>query len=172
MAGALLAIATLTHHMTSLALGLGLVPWFAHRLLLGDYPRRRLVDYSLIYAATTAVIITPWAISFLEETHQVGFRREVPGNWLPEISTYRSHILDLSLVGVFVYASYLDILLTLTWFSMISGPTPSSPITLSAAWTSADSSSIWRLLWPCWPPPRLKVFSPWPGTRGPNSCPR
>jgi uncharacterized membrane protein len=113
LAGALLAIATLTHHMTSLALGLGLVPWFAYRLLLGDYPRRRLFAYCLIYAVTTAVIITPWAIPFLQETAQVGFRREIPGNWLPEISTYRAHILDRSLVGVFVYPSYLDIVLTI-----------------------------------------------------------
>jgi len=107
LAGALLAIATLTHHMTSLALALGLVPWFAYRVLLGDYPRRRLFAYGLIYAITAAVIITPWAIPFLQETAQVGFRREIPGNWLPNISTYRAHIVDRSLVGVFIYPSYL-----------------------------------------------------------------
>jgi len=82
-------------------------------VLLEDYPRRHLLTYGIIYAVTAAVIITPWAVPFLQETAQVGFRREVPGNWLPEISTYRAHILDPSLVGVFIYPSYLDIVLTI-----------------------------------------------------------
>lgn len=109
MAGALLAIATLIHHMTSLALVLGLLAWFVYHLGVGQYSRRDLVIHSLIYSVTTAIIIAPWAIPFLLEASNVGFRREIPGNWLPTLGAYRANILDPSLIGGFIYPSYLGI---------------------------------------------------------------
>ena len=112
LAGALLAVATMIHHMTSLALVLGLPVWFGYHLALGSYSRRDLVVYSLIYGIATILIIAPWAIPFLLEATEVGFRREIAGNWMPAISNYRANVLDPSLVGVHVYPSYLGIVIT------------------------------------------------------------
>ena len=113
LAGVLLGIATLIHHMTSLALGLGLLVWFGYHLLAGQISRRQLVAYCVMYGSATAIVISPWAVLFLLEASNVGFRREIPGNWLPDLGFYRTAILNPSLVGTFIYPSYLGVMLVI-----------------------------------------------------------
>ena len=143
-AGLFMAISVLIHHMTALALGLGLVGWFVFHLAWGGYPRRRVLESSVVFIGAAAVVVAPWGIPFLIHSLDAGFRREVPGLWLPNLGLYREFIVDRSLIGEFVYPSYLGItlmvlatagtvyalierrrlagfaivLLVLTWFSM------------------------------------------------------
>ena len=105
--GGCMALCILTHHMTGLSLGLGLVGWFIFHAASGLYPRQRVVAYSGVFVAVTALVVAPWGIPFVNHILDVNFRREVPGLWLPNLSTYRTHILDSSLIGQHVYPSYL-----------------------------------------------------------------
>ena len=111
-AGVLMALSTYAHHMTSAAVTMGLVFWFAYLLSAGRVPRWELLRRSLTAAVTTVVLVLPWAVPFLINASDAGFRREIPGNWLAPLSTFGSNLLDPSLVGVFTYPSYLGIVLT------------------------------------------------------------
>ena len=143
-AGVFMALSILTHHMTGLSIGLGLVGWFVFNVAAGVYPRRQVVVISGLFAGITALIVAPWGAPFLMHMLDAGFRREVPGLWLPDLAIYRDFVSDRSLIGQYVYPSYLGIpfmvlatggtvyallerralggialaLLVLTWFSM------------------------------------------------------
>ena len=182
--------------MTSLALVLGLPLWFGYHLALGSYSRRDLVVYSLIYGIATILIIAPWAIPFLLEATEVGFRREIAGNWMPAISNYRANVLDPSLVGVHVYPSYLGIVITalalvgilivlierhrlagptlillvMVWFSMGAN---ANPLINHYPFSSLDIARFHLYmvpLWPFWQPSRWNAPSPWPNKPGPTLC--
>ena len=74
-----MALSILVHHMTGLALGLGLIAWFVYHLIAGIYSRRQVVAFSALFVAITALLVAPWGIPFMVHALGVGFRREVPG---------------------------------------------------------------------------------------------
>ena len=110
-AGVCMALSILTHHMTGLSIGLGMLGWFIYHAASGLYPRRQVIGYSALFAAVAVLIVSPWGIPFLVHSLDVGFRREVPGLWDPSLANYRSFIVDSSRIGDFIYPSYLGITL-------------------------------------------------------------
>ena len=108
-----MALSILVHHMTGLALGLGLIAWFVYHLIAGIYSRRQVVAFSALFVAITALLVAPWGIPFMVHALDVGFRREVPGLWAPDVATYSTNIVDSSLIGAHIYPSYLGITLML-----------------------------------------------------------
>ena len=110
-AGVCMALSILTHHMTGLSIGLGMLGWFIYHAVSGLYPRRQVIEYSAWFAAVAVLIVSPWGIPFLVHSLDVGFRREVPGLWDPSLADYRSFIVDSSRIGDFIYPSYLGITL-------------------------------------------------------------
>ena len=111
--GLSMAVSILVHHMTGVSIGLAMAGWFVFHALAPVYPRKRLILYSAIFGGITALVVAPWGIAFLVHVLDIGFRREVPGLWRPELSLYRSNIGNSSLIGEYVYPSYLGITLTL-----------------------------------------------------------
>ena len=111
--GLFMALGILTHHMTGLSLGLGMVGWMAYQAVSGITPRRRLATYSGLFVAVTALVVLPWGIPFIIHVLDVGFRREVPGLWLPDLTAYRSSVTDSGLIGAHIYPSYLGSTLTI-----------------------------------------------------------
>lgn len=109
--GLCMALSILTHHMTGLSLGLGLMGWFVFHAASGIYSRRQVVIFSGMFVAVMALIVAPWGIPFIMHILEVGFRREVPGLWIPDLTTYRTNILDSTLIGDHFYPSYLGITL-------------------------------------------------------------
>ena len=109
--GVSMAVSMLVHHMTGVSLGLGIAGWFLFNSVSRTYPIRQLLGYSSVFLAVTTLVTAPWGIPFTIHVLDVGFRREVPGLWLPDLSTYSSNIVDSSLIGGFVYPSYLGITL-------------------------------------------------------------
>ena len=109
--GLCMALSILVHHMTGLSLGLGLLGWFLFHLGFGLYPRRQVAVHSALFAAITALVVIPWGIPFIMHILDVGFRREIPGLWLPDLTAYRANITDSTLIGAYVYPSYLGITL-------------------------------------------------------------
>jgi len=109
--GLCMALSILTHHMTGLSLGLGLVGWFAFHAISGTYARRQVIVFSGLFTIATALLAAPWGIPAIMHILDVGFRREVPGLWLPSLTIYRAHIIDTSRIGDHVYPSYLGITL-------------------------------------------------------------
>ena len=109
--GVCMALSMLVHHMTGISLGLGMVGWFLYHIASGIYPRTRVIMLSGLFVGVTALIVLPWGIPFLIHTLDVGFRREVAGLWLPNLTLYRNHIVDSSLIGEYIYPSYLGITL-------------------------------------------------------------
>ena len=107
--GACMAASILTHHMTGISLGLGMAGWFLYQALSAVYSRRQVLTHSALFAAVTALIVAPWGIPFTIHILDVAFRREIPGLWLPTLTAYSSNIVDSSLIGGFVYPSYLGI---------------------------------------------------------------
>ena len=105
--GGCMAASILTHHMTGLAMGIGLVGWFGYHAGSGVYSRRKVVVYSALFALVAVLVAAPWGIAFTVHVLDVGFRREVAGLWLPDLSGYRNNIVDSSLIGSYVYPSYL-----------------------------------------------------------------
>ena len=104
-----MALSILTHHMTGLSLGLGLVGWFAYHVATGLHPRRQVIIFSCVFGAVVALVVAPWGIPFIIHITDVGFRRELAGLWLPSLAAYRSNIIDSSLIGAHTYPSYLGI---------------------------------------------------------------
>jgi uncharacterized membrane protein len=111
-AGVFMAVATLIHHMTAAAIVMGLVIWFAYHLIRTISDRRELIRHSVVSTATSIILALPWAIPFLFVTTGVGFRREIPGNWSVPLQAYGSNVLDPGLIGVFIFPSYLGIVLS------------------------------------------------------------
>ena len=111
LGGLCMALSILIHHMTGLGLTLGLVGWFAYHLASGTYPRRQTVGFTAVSAAVAMLVIAPWGIPFLMHALDVGFRREVPGLWLPNLTLYRDNIVDNGLIGEYIYPSYMGITL-------------------------------------------------------------
>ena len=112
IAGVSMAVAVLIHHMTAVAIVMGLTVWFAYHLLRNLSDRRDLIRHSIISAATCLILILPWAVPFLVVATRAGFRREIPGNWSAPIEATASNILNPDLIGVFTFPSYLGIVLT------------------------------------------------------------
>ena len=124
--GLFMALSILTHHMTGISIGLGLVVWFLFHILSGMYRRRQVVIFSGIFAGVTALVVAPWAIPSAIHILDVGFRREIPGLWLPDLTTYRANILDRGRIGDFDYPSYLGTTLTVlaiagTTYALVEG---------------------------------------------------
>ena len=109
--GFCLALTILIHHMTGLSLGLGMIGWFVFHVASGVYARRQVVITCGIFVAVAVLVVLPWGIPFLIHTLDVGFQREVPGLWRPDLAVYGDNIMDSSLIGDFVYPSYLGITL-------------------------------------------------------------
>ena len=109
--GLFMALSILTHHMTGLSLGLGLVGWFLFHAISRVYPRWRVVTISGVFVAVTALVVLPWGIPFMMHILGVGFQREVPGLWQPDLTTYRANIIDPAHIGDYIYPSYLGITL-------------------------------------------------------------
>ena len=109
--GVCMALSILVHHMTGLALGLGMVGWFVFHSAAGVYSRRQVIAFSAVFVAATVLVVAPWGIPFGVHLADAGFRREVPGLWLPNLTIYRNHIVDSSLIGEYLYPSYLGITL-------------------------------------------------------------
>ena len=86
LAKGFMALSILTHHMTGLSIGLGMLGWFIYHVVSGLYPRRQVIGYSVLFAAVAVLIVSPWGIPFLIHSIDVGFRREVPGLWDPSLS--------------------------------------------------------------------------------------
>ena len=151
LGGICLGASTLIHHMTGAAFAMALVGWLAVHLAMGVNPRLPTIKLFALFGVVTALVVLPWGIPFLINAVDVGFRREIPGNWVSSISTYQENILRRDLIGVFTYPSYLAswlvlalatagtvyslasrhriagvaaILLVLTWFSMGSSANP------------------------------------------------
>ena len=148
--GLFMALSILTHHMTGLSLGLGMLGWYIFHTISGIYSRRQVVVFSGLFVAVTFLVVLPWGIPFIIHILDAGFRREVPGLWLPELAAYRTNVVDSSLIGEHIYPSYLGItlmvlaiggvvyallerrrlaglaivLLVLVWFSMGSNANP------------------------------------------------
>ena len=119
IAGVLMAVATLIHHMTSVAVVMGLTVWFVYHLMRKLRGRRELILHSVLAASTSMILILPWAVPFLVVATGAGFRREIPGNWSAPIEAYGSNFLDPALIGVFTFPSYLGIVLTV--LAMVGG---------------------------------------------------
>ena len=112
VAGALMAVATLIHHMTAVGIVMGLTVWFVYHLIRNLSDRRELIWHSAIAAVTSIILILPWAVPFLAVATGTGFRRDIPGNWSAPIEAYGSNFLDPALIGEFTFPSYLGIVLT------------------------------------------------------------
>ena len=111
--GGCMALSILTHHMTGISLGLGMVGWLVYHGISGQWPRRKLAISSGLFVAVTALVVLPWGVPFIIHVLDVGFRREVPGLWVLDLATYRSNVTDASLIGAHVYPSYLGTTLTI-----------------------------------------------------------
>ena len=111
LGGVFMAVSILIHHMTGLALALGLVGWFMYHVATGTYSRRQVVTFTGLSALVAVSVVAPWGIPFLIHALDVGFRREVPGLWLPELGIYRDNITNFRLIGTYIYPSYLGITL-------------------------------------------------------------
>ena len=110
--GLFMALSILTHHMTGISIGLGMVGWFLFHIFSGIYHRRQVVVFSGIFVGVMALIVAPWGIPSVIHILDVGFRREIPGLWLPDLANYRISILDRGHIGAFSYPSYLGVTLT------------------------------------------------------------
>lgn len=111
--GGCMALSILTHHMTGISLGLGMVGWLVYHGISGQWPRRKLAISSGLFVAVMALVVLPWGVPFIIHVLDVGFRREVPGLWVLDLATYRSNVTDASLIGAHVYPSYLGTTLTI-----------------------------------------------------------
>ena len=109
--GIFMAVSIMIHHMTGISVGLGMAGWFLFHSTSRAYPIKQLLAYCSVFLAVTALVTAPWGIPFTIHVLDVGFRREVAGLWRPDLSTYSSNIIDSSLIGGFVYPSYLGITL-------------------------------------------------------------
>ena len=109
--GVCMALGILIHHMTGFSLGLGLVGWFVFHATSGIYSRRQVVIFSSLFAVVTILVVAPWGVPFIIHILDVGFRREIPGLWFTDLTTYRTNIIDPARIGDFVYPSYLGITL-------------------------------------------------------------
>ena len=142
--GLCMAGSILTHHMTGLSIGLGMVGWFAYHAATGVYSRRQVALFSTLFVAVTALVVLPWGVPFMLHILDAGFRREVPGLWMPGISSFQENLTDVGLIGAHTYPSYMGtslmvlaiggtvyalmerrrmagiagVLLVLTWFSL------------------------------------------------------
>ncbi len=112
LAGVIMSLAALVHHMTAFSLAVGLVGWFVYCLIFKRYERNQLVPLFGLFAGVAALVIAPWGIPFLVHLFDVGFRRDVPGIWLTDIGTFSSHIVNSGLIGTYVYPVYLGMVLT------------------------------------------------------------
>ena len=109
--GLCMALCILTHHMTGLALGLGMVGWFGFQAAAAIVPRREVVKLSAVFVVVTVVVVAPWGIPSVIHMLDVGFRREIPGIWQPSLAMFRNNIIDSSRIGDFIYPSYLGVTL-------------------------------------------------------------
>ncbi|MEE8442239.1 MAG: 6-pyruvoyl-tetrahydropterin synthase-related protein, partial [Dehalococcoidia bacterium] len=107
--GVALGLAVLAHHMTAFALVLGLPAWVLLYHLRHPGERRRLYRMVLLFSGAVAVTtvwwIIPWALNLLE----VGFQREIPGNWSFPLDRYLRAITQGDLIGMYAYPTYLGI---------------------------------------------------------------
>ena len=106
-----MAVSIMIHHMTGISVGLGMAGWFLFHSTSRAYPIKQLLADCSVFLAVTALVTATWGIPFTIHVLDVGFRREVAGLWRPDLSTYSSNIIDSSLIGGFVYPSYLGITL-------------------------------------------------------------
>jgi hypothetical protein len=107
--GLLLGVASLAHHMTAGAFIMGLVPYVAF-VYVSRADRRPVVGRQLMrFGLAFAAISIAWGGFFVWELVKVGFRREIPGIWAFDLSTYRSQILNRDLIGVIAYPYYLGL---------------------------------------------------------------
>ena len=105
--GLCMATSILTHHMTGLSVGLGMAGWFGYHAVTGVYPRRQVLTLSALFVGVTALVVLPWGVPFVLHILDAGFRREVPGLWMPGISAFRNNLMDTGLIGAYVYPSYI-----------------------------------------------------------------
>lgn len=109
LAGSLLGLSALSHHMTAFAYGIFLPIWLIYHLLGKTILIKHLLKISLLFllglTITTIWWIIPWATSLLE----YGFEREIPGIWSFPLHRYFKASLDGELIGSHIYPSYIGL---------------------------------------------------------------
>jgi uncharacterized membrane protein len=106
-AGVFFGLTVLTHHMTAVAFGLGLAVSLAIMFALRAYPRPLLARHAFIAGGVALLLSLPWGVVFVLHIINVGFRREIAGNWLVFLSHWRRNVLDETFIGSYWYPSYL-----------------------------------------------------------------
>lgn len=111
VSGLFLALVILTHHMTAFALGLALAVSSVVMVVLQRKNWRPLLKQYAVAAAVALVIAGPWVALFTLHLLDVGFRREIPGNWIVPLTDWRRNALNDKFIGIYWYPSYLGAVL-------------------------------------------------------------
>lgn len=107
LAGVLLGISLIAHHMTAITFGLAITIRMAVFAIDVPSARRASAQALALAAVATAAVSAWWAIPFLINTISVGFQRELAGNWEFVASTFTSSVFDRGRIGVETYPSYI-----------------------------------------------------------------
>jgi hypothetical protein len=107
--GALVGASILAHHMTAFAFGIAMVPWAIYRLAARDYEWRNVARLLALSAAGFFAIAGLWILFFIVEILNVGFEREVPGNWVVDASEASRRAFAREYVGREIYPSYVGL---------------------------------------------------------------
>jgi hypothetical protein len=105
-AAALLAASMLSHHMTGFGFGMAMAPWAVYRLWPKRTRRRvfrQLVTIGMVFFAA----ILPWLVFFIPHLLNVGFEREVAGNWNVNMEQMVRRSLARSFLATEAYPSYI-----------------------------------------------------------------
>lgn len=107
LAGVLLGISLIAHHMTAITFALAITIRMAVFAIDVPSARRASAQALALIAFATAAVSAWWAIPFLVNTISVGFQRELAGNWEFAASTFTSSVFDRGRIGVETYPSYI-----------------------------------------------------------------
>lgn len=111
VSGLFFALVVLTHHMTAFAFGFALAVSSVVMVVLQRKNWRSMLKQYAAVAGVALVIAGPWVALFTLHLLDVGFRREIPGNWIVPLTDWRRNALNAKFIGMYWYPSYLGAVL-------------------------------------------------------------
>ncbi|MSQ14055.1 MAG: hypothetical protein EXR47_08010 [Dehalococcoidia bacterium] len=111
VSGVLFALVVLTHHMTAFAFGFALAVSSIVMVALQRKNWRPMLKQYAVVVGVALVISGPWVALFTLHLLDVGFRREIPGNWIVPLTDWRRNALNAEFIGIYWYPSYLGAVL-------------------------------------------------------------